>query len=331
MRRLLIGVLAWLVSGAAFAHPLAPALLELREIATHEYEVLWRTSATRAGRSDVAPQLPQACRTVGDARAGLEDDAWVARWRLRCEGGLAGQHIGVRGLEASRIAVILRLQPLGGSAQQIVLDARSPALEVTQAVSAAAVFPEYFGLGVEHLLFGFDHLLFVCALFLLVRGLRPLVITVTAFTLGHSLTLSLASLGLVRVNEGAMELGIALSLLWLASELARPAGLPPSPLSRRPWLMAGGFGLLHGLGFAGALTQIGLPAGEIPLALLAFNLGIEAGQLMLIGALLMLKMLTRLRPNAAFMPRLRGVPSYVIGTLAACWCYERVTALFAGA
>ena len=329
MRRTLLGMLVWLASAAASAHPLAPAMLELRETATHEYEVLWRTSATRAGRSDVAPQLPANCRHTGEPRAGLEQDAWVARWNLRCDGGLDGQRIGVRGLAESRIAVILRLQPLAGVAQQLVLDARTPGYEMKPAAPAVSVLPAYFSLGVGHLLFGFDHLLFVCGLFLLVRGLRALVITVTAFTLGHSLTLSLASLGLVRVHEGVMELGIALSLLWLACGLARPRDAAPSLLLSQPWLAAAGFGLLHGLGFAGALAQVGLPAGEIPLALFAFNLGIEAGQLALIAALLMLKMLTRQRRIADYVPAMHALPSYVIGVLAAYWCWERATALLA--
>lgn len=315
----------------ASAHPLAPALLELQEVAPGDVEVLWRTSVTRAGRSDVAPQLPEGCEPAGEVQAGLEEDAWVSRWTLHCEGGLVGRHINVHGLETSRIAVILRLQQQAGEPVQVLLDAREAGYTVlapSAAPPAAAVFPSYFSLGVGHLLFGFDHLLFVCGLFLLVRGLRALVLTITAFTLGHSITLSLASLGWVQVPAAPMELGIALSLLWLACEIARPVGAPRSSLSQRPWLMAAGFGLLHGLGFAGALAEIGLPSGEIPMALLGFNLGIEAGQLALIGVLFMLKRLTQPRAIADFMPPLRSVPSYAIGTLAAYWCFERAAALF---
>lgn len=329
MKRLLALALLLACAGAQ-AHPLAPALLELRElapVADATHDVLWRTSITRAGRSDVAPVLPANCQTDGDVQAGLEDEAWVSRWRVRCAGGLAGQSLAVRGLEASRIAVVLRVQPLQGDALQAVLDARTPAYTVPAPGAAAAVFPSYFVLGVEHLLLGFDHVLFVCGLFLLVSGLRSLLVTITAFTLGHSITLSLASLGYVRVHAGLMELGIALSVLLLAVELARARGTPPGLLARRPWLMASGFGLLHGLGFAGVLAEIGLPAGEIPLALLAFNLGIEAGQIALVLALILLKRLTQQRPLADTMPRLHALPSYAIGTLAAYWCCERLASL----
>lgn len=319
-RGLLVSLLM-LASQAATAHPLAPAMLELREQVPDQYEVLWRTSTTRAGRNDVLPQLPRECARIGEAREGLEQDAWVSRWTVQCAGGLTGRSIGVSGLAQSRITVILRLQRVDQPSLQTVLDLRSPQFSVPEPAQVPPVFGAYFGLGVEHLLLGFDHVLFVAGLVLLVRRMKPLLITITAFTVGHSITLSLASLGLVRVNAALMELGIAISILVLACEVARPQ---PGLFARRPWLMAGGFGLLHGLGFAGALAEIGLPQGEIPLALLAFNLGIEAGQVLLVALLLLLGLLWKRLPPAASST----VPaSYLIGTLAAYWCFERAVAV----
>jgi hydrogenase/urease accessory protein HupE len=312
-------------SGTAQAHPLAPALLQLREVSPNQYEVLWRTSTTRAGRSDVAPQLPAACKPLGEVRDGLEEDAWVTRWTLRCDDGLADQQIAVSGLAESRITVILRLERLQNSTTQVLLDAAQPRYRVLPATAAPAVFPAYLNLGVEHLLTGFDHLLFVVGLFLLVRRVRPLLVTVTAFTLGHSVTLSLATLGFVHVNAAVTELGIALSILMLAMELARQRGQSRSWISRKPWLMASSFGLLHGLGFAGALAGVGLPLDEIPLALLAFNVGIELGQLALIALLLLSASLWRwlLLRAPRFQQLAPLAPAYLIGSLAAYWCFER--------
>lgn len=332
MSRCLLLLLA-LFSGSVQAHPLAPALLQLQEVQPHEYEVLWRTSTTRAGRSDVAPQLPSTCQQRGAVKQGLEEDAWVQRWQLLCPQGLGGQEIAVTGLALSRIAVILRLQLQAQDVQQVLLDRQQPKYRVPITPPASAVFPSFFQLGVEHLLLGFDHVLMVIGLVLLVRSLRMLLLTITAFTVGHSITLSLAVLGWVRVNATLMEFGIALSILWLACELVRRRTARPSLLARHPWQMALVFGLLHGLGFAGALTQIGLPQGEIPLTLLSFNLGIEAGQLMVVGVAFTVAALWRGRMGSAFagspMRFASMLPSYLIGTLAAFWCFERAVLLLA--
>lgn len=327
MMRRACALLLLLLPCLAQAHPLAPAMLELRETAPDAYEIIWRTSTTRAGSRAVFPQLPESCRGTGETNAGLEQDAWVSRWAVACAGGFTGKDIAVSGLDASRISVILRLQRSGQPVAQALLDYRHPRWSVPPPQQATPVFQGYFGLGVEHLLLGFDHVLFIAGLVLLVRRLRPLVLTITAFTLGHSITLSLATLGWIHVNSALMELGIALSILVLACEVARPAGREPSLLARWPWLMAAGFGLLHGLGFAGALAEVGLPQADIPLALLAFNLGIEAGQLMLIALLLGLALLRNRLPQVVRSGLGATPAAYLIGTLAAYWCCERAAAL----
>jgi hydrogenase/urease accessory protein HupE len=329
MRRLLAAA-AILWSAGAAAHPLAPALLELREIAPDRFEVLWRTSTLRAQRADVTPVLPSGCGGATPQAVTLEDnDAYVARWTVTCTGGLAGQPVSVHGLEASGINVFVRVERLAGEPWTQLLDAQQPQVTVPPPAASPPVLPEYLALGVTHLLTGFDHVLFIAGLLLLVRGGRRLLWTITAFTAGHSVTLSLATLGLVRVNPALMELGIALSILYLACEAARPAAAPATVFARRPWLIAAGFGLLHGMGFAGALAGVGLPQGEIPLALLGFNLGIELGQLLLIaGWLAAAFALHRSGSTEGWLQR-RALPVHALGALAAFWCFERGTALLA--
>lgn len=323
----LICSLLMLLSTAASAHPLAPALLQLQEIAPAQYTVLWRSSVTRAQQLDVTPLLPVECLPVQAVQTAIEGgDAVVTRWRVQCDAqGLAQRVISVQGLAQSGINVILQLTDLDDRVQQALLGPDQPTYTVTAPTAQRPVFASYLQLGVQHLLTGLDHLLFVTGLWLLVRGRRALLVTLTAFTLGHSLTLALASLGLIHVKQNVAELGIALSILLLATEVLRPVAQPPSLFSRRPWQMAAGFGLLHGLGFAGALAQVGLPERDIAAALLAFNIGIEAGQLLwLCGLLLLMRMNQWLLPTRLGMSfQWRMLSAYGIGTLAAFWCYQR--------
>jgi hydrogenase/urease accessory protein HupE len=332
LRLLILVPAAWLTAAIwaepVQAHPLAPALLELRETGPARYSVLWRTSAQRIQIEDVTPILPRKCLPLAPEPVAEREKSSVAlRWTVQCAGGLYGERIAFAGIERSRINVILRIEALNGDASQTLLDARQPEYLVPAAGNAAPVFTKYLNLGAGHLLTGFDHLLFVAGLLLLIPGWRRLLITVTAFTLGHSFTLALAALGYVQVNAALTELGIALSILVLACELARPAA--QSYFRRKPWNMAAAFGLLHGLGFAGALSEAGLPQAEIPLALLAFNLGIEAGQVAVIVLLLACAHGFRRVLESVRAPQFAAglLPVYLIGSLAACWCFERASVL----
>ena len=319
----------WSLCTMALAHPLAPALLQLQESKPGHYDVLWRTSVTRTQRRDVAPALPASCVETAAAQITTEGgDAVVARWQVQCDAGLISQRIAVQGLAQSGINVIVHISGDKGVVDTL-LGPDQPDFVVPQPAVQRPVFLSYLQLGFEHLFGGLDHLLFVAGLMLLVRGWRPLLLTITAFTLGHSVTLALASLGLISVPQAWAELGIALSILLLAVEIARPTSAAPSPLRRWPWLMAAGFGLLHGLGFAGVLGETGLPKGAIVQALLAFNLGIELGQLLWVLALLGLAWtgLKLLRNPSETM--VRALPAYLIGTLAAYWCWDRLSALWA--
>lgn len=323
---LLLGL--WSLGTVAMAHPLAPALLQLQESAPGHYEVLWRTSVTRTQRLDVAPELPADCVETAAPQISTEGgDAVVARWQVRCASALTGRRIAVQGLAQSGINVIVHISSAAGVVDTL-LDPDQTSFTVPEPAAQSPVFARYLRLGVEHLWGGFDHLLFVAGLLLLVRRWRPLLLTITAFTLGHSLTLALASLGLIAVPQAWAELGIALSILLLAVELARPASSEPSLLRRSPWWMAAGFGLLHGLGFAGALVEAGLPQDALASALLAFNIGIELGQLLWVMALLALAWLWLKLWKAPSTAMARGGPAYLIGSLAACWCWDRLAALW---
>lgn len=322
LARLTGGLVLGCACAAAVAHPLAPALLELRETTPARYEVLWRTTVVRTGTQEVIPRLPEDCRALSEPQARLEGgEAVAARWTVQCESALASRVVAVDGLAGSGINVILRLVDGNGAESKALLDAATPAL----VVSSQPVFRSYLALGVAHLLGGLDHLLFLLGLVLLLHGLRTLLLATAAFTAGHSITLALAVLGWIPAGSALAEIAIAGTLLVLALELAQPAGAPPTLLRRRPGLIAGGFGLIHGLGFASALLGAGLPASAIPLALLAFNLGIEAGQIGVIAALLAVAMPWRGR---ALRPALvSALPAYGIGSLAVYWCLERSAGL----
>jgi hypothetical protein len=312
-------------------HALAPALLELRGTDAERYDVLWRTSVARVRGVAVAPVLPPQCEPLASPQSTLlEGEALETRWPVRCAGGIGGAAVQVAGLEGSGINVVLRIAERGGPVTSAVLDARDSAFIVPAGAEATRGFARYGALGIGHLLTGIDHVLFVLGLLAVVRGVRPLVVAVTAFTLGHSLTLAAATLGLMGLAPALAELGIALSLVAVALAMLRPREAP-GLLARRPALLTFGFGLLHGLGFAGALAGIGLPQGEVVPALLAFNLGIEMGQLAVVAAALAAARLLHAIPAGIWSQRMssRLAPAYIIGSLAVCWCIERTVALLA--
>jgi hydrogenase/urease accessory protein HupE len=323
--RAVLGVLLLpLAADLAAAHPLAPSLLDLRETGLGRFAVLWRRPQLLPVGARPEPLLPGHCHTATPLVEKEEGAALVTRWTADCgRAGLTGESVAVRGLAETGSDVLVRVVLADGRRLQAVLRPDAPSFVLPAVQSAAGAASGYLRLGIEHLLTGWDHLAFVLGLVLLVGGRRRLLGTITAFTLGHSVTLSLAALGLVRLPPAFIEAAIALSILVLAVEVARDR---PTLLGQRPWLMAAGFGLLHGLGFAGALARVGLPRREIPLALLSFNVGIELGQIGFVLAVLGLGLLVGpvLRRLPAWSTAL---PAYVIGTLAAFWMFERVAGL----
>lgn len=305
-------------------HSLDPALLELVGQADGHYDVTWRTALYRARGVHVDPVLPAHCRVLQAPVATEAAESVTVRWRVDCGArGLVGEAVGVTGLGTARTDALVRITLPDGRLVRGVVHTGAPLLTVPERPSRWAVLHDFGRMGVAHILTGADHLAFVFGLVLLVAGAGQLLTTVTAFTLGHSLTLSAATLDLVRVPARPTELLIALTVLALAVELSGPASRP-TLLRRWPWAMAIAFGLLHGLGFAGALREVGVPTGDVPLALLAFNGGVEIGQLAFIAAVLLaIPLIHRLRLPAWS----RWVPVYVMGSLAALWCFERAAGL----
>ncbi len=354
LRGLSVLVLLCVVAGTASAHRLSPAFFGLTEIEPNTFNAQWKVSISGGLADAMQPQVPAGCEVVGGVRTYAVEDARIDHGRISCDEPLPGKLLEVNGLAATQTDVLLRVDYLDGSSFTHRLVPESPSVVIPEEAGALAVAATYLVLGVEHILLGIDHLLFVLALLLLVRGLGRLVITVTAFTVAHSITLGAATLGFVNVPIAPVEATIALSIVFVAMELARGevgvagfganaasggvAAAPPgagqfagrranaSLTTRFPWIVAFTFGLLHGFGFAGALSEVGLPQSAIPLALLFFNVGVELGQLMFIAAVLLLGW--GLRYVSVPIPRWsRQLSAYVIGSVAAFWVFERTVSV----
>jgi hypothetical protein len=320
-------LLALAPAGASRAHELRPAYLELRERGPGAFDVLWKVPARGGEPLAIEARLPARCRETSPRRRVATDAAVTERWEVRCPDGLAGGRLEIAGLAATLTDALVRIEASDGSARVARLTPRAPALVVAAEPARGEVAATYLGLGVEHILAGADHLFFVLALVLLVREPRRLVATVTAFTVAHSATLAAATLGLVRLTPAPVEAVIALSIVFVAGEIVHEARGRPGLSARRPWVVAFAFGLLHGLGFAGALREVGLPARSIPLALLFFNVGVELGQLLFLACMLPLVALAR-RAARRWPAAAAQAPAYGIGAVAAWWTLERIAACF---
>lgn len=309
------------------AHPLAPSLLIVREAENGRVDVTWKTPLMQAPGAELRPVLPHACTPLGTPTMESTSESVTTTWTEDCgAGGLVGRTFAVEGLEAGKTDALLRLELADGRKIDTVLRPRAPAFTLPARDGWFDVVGRYALLGIEHILTGWDHLLFVFGLLLLATGGRALVATVTAFTLGHSVTLACAVLDLAHVPTGPVEVLIAGSIFVLAVELAGPDS-PGRPFRRRPWLLAFTFGLLHGLGFAGTLRDTGLPADGIAPALFGFNVGIEAGQLAFVIA--MAALAAALRPIGRRLPRwVQAAPVYAMGTIAFFWMLERARPLW---
>jgi len=309
----------------AFAHESQPGLLQLTQQDGNRYDVLWRAPIYYGKPHPASLQLPGNWKTVGTPTTRQRADSAVHRRTVLVEADtIHGSLIRLPGLEATITDVLLRVQFANGSTSSAIIKPDQPWVMIEGPSSAWQIGWDYTVLGVEHILFGIDHLLFVLALLLIVKGTRRLLITITAFTLAHSITLAAATLGWIWVPGPPVEAVIALSILFLASELVKINRGEHSLTARYPWLVAFTFGLLHGFGFAGALSAVGLPQNEIPLALLMFNVGVELGQVMFVIAMLMVIALLRVA-RAQWPVWSRQVPAYGIGGIAAFWFIQRVS------
>ena len=320
MKHLLLAVLLW--SGTCAGHEVRPSYLELRETAPGEFGVLWKTPMLGDARLALEPAFSGEAAMGSPKLARRVPGAAIQTWTLRAP-ALRGQALRIDGLEGTMTDALVRIEFADGTAWTQRLTPRQPAAVIPLKQAPLAVSGTYLELGVEHILTGFDHLLFVLGLLILAGRSWRLLATVTAFTVAHSIALALATLGVVHVPQAPVEAAIALSIAFVALEILRSRMRQAGLAARSPWVVAFAFGLLHGFGFAGALAETGLPENHIPLALLFFNLGVEAGQLLFIAAVLALAWLAR--RMASRPPRwLELVPSYFIGTLAMFWVFQRV-------
>lgn len=324
----MITALIWSIPLSASAHRLQPAYLEINEQSAGKFSILWKKPFTGGRPMNLSPQLPSVCSNITEPSAQPSATGSVERWLVDCgNGGMINETIVIDGLSSTQTDTLLRIQLADGSMHTTVLRPDSPSFLVPPVPSKSEVAGSYLLLGIDHILGGIDHLLFVLGLLLIVRSVSLLVKTITAFTIAHSITLGLAALGFVHVPQVPVEAVIALSILFLATELMKLHDGKVGLTVRFPWVVAMSFGLLHGFGFAGALAEIGLPQTAIPLALFTFNVGVEVGQLIFIAGALCIIWLLKQIPMAWPAWSLR-VPAYAIGSLAAFWVIQRTVSFW---
>lgn len=329
----LLGFLLALATASVAAHEVRPAYLQLTEQKPAEFAVLWKQPVLDNRRLPLQPVLPAQCQALTAVAPERTAAALLERWSIGCD--LRAGELTVSGLTRTLTDVLVTVDYLEGDDLRFVLKPDNPTQDLSD---AAPGLWSYLGIGIEHLLFGIDHILFVIALVLYIRGAWPLLKTITAFTVAHSITLALSVLGVASLPQAPVEAIIALSIVFLARELLLPPERRSAITTQRPWLMAFAFGLLHGFGFAGALADIGLPREQLAGALLLFNVGIEIGQLLVvavmlgIGALLQrlssgpgagLAWPTTVLGTSQYSPVTSGI-ALVLGSIAAYWTIDRV-------
>jgi len=309
--------------GTAFADEIRPGYLELNTTDSSVFSIKWKVPMKGDMVLSLKPVLPASCSERTPPSSMASGGAMITRWSVICPGGLDNGRIRIDGLENTMTDVLVRVVRQDGMTQMVRLTPGETAFEVAAETTNLDVIKVYTSLGIEHILLGVDHLLFVFALLLIVIGWRRLVGTITAFTLAHSITLFAATLGWVHVPQAPVEAVIALSILFLATEIIHNRQGRPGMAKRFPWLVAFIFGLLHGFGFAGALAEIGLPQQSIPLALLFFNVGVELGQLLFVAAVVSAGWVLRKLISEKILQGSEVAASYLIGSLSAYWVIER--------
>lgn len=312
-----------LIAVGAHAHEVRPAYFEIIEQQDGVYALTWKQPSLAEARIAIDPQLPATCAPLGERTMEVADGAYVARWQVRCPGGLEGQTIRIAGLERTLTSTFVRTQLADGRTIAGVVQASEPSF---QFAAARPMVPAYFALGIEHILSGIDHVFFVLGLILLVPQLGRLIGALTAFTVAHSITLGSAALGFAGLPQSSVEVVIALSILVVGYEVVRAARGRTGLTSAAPWAVAFGFGLLHGFGFAGALAQIGLPQNAKLGALVLFNLGVETGQLMIVVVAVPIVRWVATR-TVTLRRRIQVGAGYSLGAAAAFWMIQRVAAV----
>lgn len=320
--KLALAIMLLLIATPVLAHEVRPAYLELREDASGEIHVIWKTPARGEMRLSLAPEFSGRTEKLTPITTRQTNDGNVQMWRMKAIDPLRGQNLRISGLDGTMTDVLVRVEFADGATWTQRLTPQQPAALIPARPSRLAVVGVYARLGVEHILTGIDHLLFVLALIIITRGGWKLVKTVTAFTVSHSITLTAATLGWVHVPQQPVEAIIALSIVFVAAEIVQGYRGRVGIAARAPWVVALTFGLLHGLGFAGGLSEVGLPAGHLPTALLFFSVGVEVGHFLFVGTVI--GVVTIVRRIDVSIPRwAEYAPPYAIGCLAMFWVIQR--------
>jgi len=315
-------------AGPAHAHTSLPGYLALQETGPGSFDLVWKVPTAEGPPPAIYPVFPPSCTITKPLVAEQTPGAIVERGSVQCgASGLDGAAIAISGLNVTILDVLVRITFADGSSVQHMLKPLETSFVVHKDGKNRIDVWGYMTLGVGHILYGIDHLLFVLGLLLIVRGLGPLLRTITAFTVAHTITLGLAVFGVVHVAPTPVEAVIALSIVFLAVELAQHNRGRKGLTYRQPWIVAFAFGLLHGFGFAGTLSRLGIPSGDIPQSLLSFNLGVEAGQLAFVAVFL--TFVYSLRSLEIRWPAwTRRVPAYAIGSVASFWFLQRCAIIF---
>lgn len=306
------------------ADEIRPVYFEIKENTLHHYDLLLKIHAEENKRLPIHVILPESCTTTLPKVSRLVKKAYLDKWQIKCDEGLVGKQLSFEGLKSTSTDALLRLEFLNGVSQSKMLTPKQSSYTVPKEESTLQIVQTYTWLGITHILLGFDHLLFVFALLLIVKSMRRLLWTITAFTLAHSLTMAGATLGIMNIPQAPVEAIIALSILFLSMEIVHEKQGKVGLTSRYPWLIAFIFGLLHGFGFAGALAEIGLPQQAITLALVFFNIGVELGQLIFVATVVFIGIILKRMEQDFIMARAETVVVYMIGGLSSFWFIERV-------
>ena len=298
--------------------------LEIKEKKQNHYSVLLKTASKDKKKLAIEMLMPKECTLVSSKRSQWINNNYLDFSQIACKEDLTDKTLFIEGLKATDTELLIRIELLSGLSHSMLLTAKKASYTIPKGDSSFEIVQTYTWLGITHILLGFDHLLFVFALVLLVKNVRRLLLVLTAFTLAHSVTMVIATLGIVSVPQAPVEAIIALSILFLAMEIMHEKQGKVGLTSKYPWLVAFIFGLLHGFGFAGALAEIGLPDQAITLALIFFNIGVELGQVMFVLSMLLLFLLLERLSYLDLLNKLKTVLVYMMGGLASFWLIERV-------
>ena len=314
-----------IVGSAAYAHELRPAYLELQAINDDTFSVLFKVPGRgQQKRLALYVQFPEDIKTITPVKTTFTGTAFIERSTIRRDGGLGGAEISIKGLSQTLTDVLVRIEYQNKSTQVQRLTPKSPSFVIKPAPGRYDIAKTYLLLGVEHILLGIDHLLFLVCLIIIAGTGRRILITITGFTVAHSITLILSALNIVNIPVPPVEAVIALSIIFVATEIAK--GSKDTFTYKYPIAVSSSFGLLHGFGFASVLKEIGLPQTEIISSLLFFNIGVEIGQLLFISGFILIMLLCKSIFNKSYdyFTRFERPAAYIIGSLATFWMIQRV-------